>query len=685
MQLQEVAGALWRYKLAIPAALALAFGGAGLGLARTTRIYEATAQLLIVQANPTLRNLFEDRLPGDESNSFARESNPISTDAELLKTKPLIEETIAELHLKDRKKKAPLPAVDFLKDLKITPLKGTDLIRVSYRNPDPAVAASAVNVLCERFAAANVETARRDATETLRFLRQQILTTRRRLTELDATLEAYKKANANYDLKTELEGASLGVNALTRQIAEADIDVAAQKRKVEALVRQLGLSPSRSLSQVGLGSHPTLLKLLGALNEARTNPILTSGLGPQHPQVIAAEAQIRRIRGMLDAEVRKLGAGRDGASFSGIDELEDRAAKTLLDQQVSYLGAQARSLALRQELEAFKARQARLPAIERRLIELSREREFTTDIYRQLLKRREEARVAQAMSVGNVRIVQPAEAPSRPIQPDVRLTLLAALVLGLAGGGGVALGLDRLDDRLRNPARARAALAPIPLSAHLPDHGQALLTDPDAPAVLEDAYGLVRLDLVRQLGPQFKLLFSAAGTPDIAPIVANLALSFARNGRRVLLVDGNLRQPTLYRRFALQPHATLRELLMGDAGWEEVATKVAGLPLWVIASVEAVEHPLNLLDTPRLWALNQTLTNFDVVLGIAPPIVAAPDALALARIFDHIGLILHHARTTRKDVIESKRIFADAGQAVGGSILVTEPVGGNGSWPWLPR
>lgn len=681
MEPKEFIFILWRYRLWAGLAFLITVAASVFAVWRMTPVYEATAKILIVQSDPTLRNLFEEKL--EDSVTFARDSNPINTSSELLKTNELLQATIREAGLRNPKTGEELDYREFSEDMKVTPLKGTDLIKVSYQHTNPVEAARVLNILCRRYAGDNVTSNRKEATETLRFLEAQITEVRGQLERNDQFLERFKTQNRTFDLNAELQHASEGVSRLEGAAQESRIAIHEAQGRVRLLSNKLQLSPDQALLDVAISSHPSIQRLQAELVTAQTNPILTSGLQEDHPQIVAARAQIKRLDEAV-ADEAALIAGRSVEPLMRrtLDPAHEKMARDLIDQQITLISARVRQAALDAQRKAYFDQIKRLPKTEQMLAKLSRDREFNTELYKLLLKRREQARIAQAMSIGNVRVIQEAEVPKAPIKPNKTQSLVAAIMVGMILAAGLSIGLDHFDDTLRNEARTRDALATIPITGRIPARSvvegtsrfrtdeEPLLNDPNVRAEAQDAYGLLRLDMVRRLGPQFKLMLAGVSMEEVAYYAANIALSFAQSGRRVLLVEGDMRNPTLHQYFSLDHSLDLRSLLTGEASWEDVATKVPHLPLWIIPTLESASSPLNLLDTPRLWALNQTISSFDVVLGIAPRVTAGPDVVALANLFNNLWLLLHHKEDVRADVSRSLSLLADHGLTVNGALFV---------------
>lgn len=671
MDPKELLSILWRYRKVSLVIFVVTLLAAAVAVKVMKPVYEASAKILIVQPDHTLTHLFEDH-PNEDQGTFTRDSDPITTNAQLLEVTPLLEETITRLQLTDRQGHPMRPEL-LAKGVKVAPLKGTDLIKVSYENTDPALAAQVVNTLVERFAADNIANSRKQATETLKFLDAQIQATRKQLDQNGNQLKHFKTKNQTYDITAELTNATQELDRLRGYARDNAVAVAEGLGRVKLLSSKLDLSPDQALADVAISSHPTIQNLQAQLIAAQTSPLLSSGLGQNYPPVRLLNSQIKRLETQVHDEAALIAGNRCKTCLQGgpLDPMREKLAKELFEEQIDVITGEVRQKALEAQLTGYEHQVSRLPTIEQTLDQLTRSEGFDTDLYTLLLKRQEQARIAKAMSIGDVRIVQPAQVPVRPVRPKLAQSLIAAALMGMFLAGGTALGLDHFDDTLRDESRSRDLLGEVPITGRVPEsQASVLLHQPNTPPGLEDAYALVRLDMVRRLGPQFKLLLAGLDAPEVAVLAANLAVSFANSGRRVLLVDGDMRHPSLQQYFVLETDLGFNDMLSGDSSWEDVATKVPGIPLWVIPAKEAVQNPLNLLDSPRLWALNQTITNFDVVLGVAPPITRVPDAVALSTLFSKLWLVLHHRRDTRTSLHEGLHLLAERNLALSGALFI---------------
>lgn len=589
------------------------------------------------------------------------------------KVTPLLRATITEAQLVHPRQSRLLEPDELAKEIRVTALKGTDLIRVSYQHPDPSEAARVVNILCKRFAEENIKRSRKEATETLEFLEAQNAQIKRQLERDEQALEAFKVTHRILDLKTDMTSASDDLGRLERLLRETELAIRKDQAHVRILSQKLDLSPDQALRDVAVSSHPTIQKLQAQLVEAQTNPILTSGVGEAHPEVRALRARIASLEELVVLEAGTI-AGQQQARMRQVllDPLREQLARELVTHQIDLVSAQVRRSVLEAQLKRHGGRVSTLSRAEQQFTKLSRERTISAELYQMFLKRREQARVAQAMEFGNVRIVQPAEVPRLPVKPNLPQSILASGILGLILASGGALAVDHFDDTLRNERRVRLLLGQIPLIGRLPRRRQPVggALDFHMPIEERDAYGLLHLGMIRGLGPQFKLLLAGLGESDAADYVANLAVGFAQQGRRVLLVEGDMRHPVLGRHFALEPSLGLRHLLTGEAAWADVATRVGDMSLWVVPATEREPDPFTLLNNPRLWALSQALANYDIVLGIAPGVTQAPDALAFSGLFDHFWLVLDLERDTETHLQRALALLAEMNMHPGGAIAI---------------
>ena len=201
------------------------------------------------------------------------------------------------------------------------------------------------------------------------------------------------------------------------------------------------------------------------------------------------------------------------------------------------------------------------------------------------------------------------------------------------------------------------------------------LTDPTSPAA--EAYRRLRVNLAsaaRDVQHQTLLIASAGDSEEKASVVANLAVTFARAGKRVILVDCDLRHPAQHTLFGLVNEVGVTTACNGGpAGLPLQATEVPGLR--VLTSGPAVPVPSDLIASPAMAVLMERLcSEADVVLFDAPPVMLATDAVELATLVDAVLLTVSAGNTKRDDAQRAKDVLSKAGARLVGAVLINVPV-----------
>ncbi|MBN8442857.1 MAG: polysaccharide biosynthesis tyrosine autokinase [Thauera sp.] len=356
---------------------------------------------------------------------------------------------------------------------------------------------------------------------------------------------------------------------------------------------------------------------------------------PEHPQMQALDAQIARLRGRRSA----------------------------LDKDV-----------------------ARLPDTQQTALRLKRDVEVSTALYTDLLNSAQQLRVARAGTVGDVRIIDTAVAAPAAVEPRKNLILLVGGALGLLGGLAVVLIMRSLRITVDDPDRIEKELG-LPVYATVPhskveaelmrsgggEGGQRVLAvaQPEDDAV--ESLRSLRTTL------HFALLDSARGAVLITGpaqgvgksfISRNLGAVLAQAGKRVVVVDADLRKGHIHKEFGFARQGGVSEFIAGSAGLAEVIrpTKLAGLH--VITTGQIPPNPSELLMHPRFEELLQSLEQeFDTIIVDAPPVLAVSDAAIVGR---HVGATLMVVRAGRhpmRELEQSVKRLGQAGVAVKGFVF----------------
>ena len=352
---------------------------------------------------------------------------------------------------------------------------------------------------------------------------------------------------------------------------------------------------------------------------------------------------------------------------------------------------------------------------------LKREVDTNKQLYEGLLQRLKEASVSSSLKASNIRIVDPAEPPAKPVKPRIALNLAFAAIFGLGLGLCAAFLQERFDDTLTGADDVErlfglAALALIPAVPPLNgDHASVPRLRPRThawslggngngrkPGELWhriDGNGIAHPDLVEAFrglrtsillstpeGPPTSLLITSTQPAEGKTTIAcNLALTLAQIGKRVLLVDADLRSPSLHHLFGKREASGLVEYLAGQADWHAAVcpSGLAGLDLLFCGPPPS--NPSELFSSPRMSALIQCAREqYDLVILDSAPMLALADSRILAPLVGGVVLVVKNGATPREQVLHVESGIRNVGANLLGVILNSVDLRTNGYYDYGP-
>jgi len=284
---------------------------------------------------------------------------------------------------------------------------------------------------------------------------------------------------------------------------------------------------------------------------------------------------------------------------------------------------------------------------------LKRQLAVAEELYRNLNLKAAEAKLADASTVPDVSIIDPAVAPAKPTRNTAPMIILGAIGGALALGIALAILLDQVDRRFRYPEQATDDLGLFVLGVVPVVESKRKRKQAELAATVVEAFRTIRMNVRYACDPSrpLTLTITSPGPNDGKSLIAsNLALSFAEAGARTLLIDGDIRRGDLATTFGTPKRPGLIEYLEGTALIGEVLQPTASHPsLTIMPAGTRRRRAPELLATPRLNQLiAQMATEFDVVIVDSPPLGAGFDAYALATATGNMALVLRAGLTDRK-------------------------------------
>lgn len=648
----------------------LVAAGATFGLPAS---YQASSKLLLQGRDKTLAAMDPGMAELTRLSTLTQTSSPLDTQAEVIRSKPLVDGIIARLGLTDPATGRPLSTTQFLARGKVMAYKSTDVLELTYRDPDPAVAQKVTNAWVDAYLEQNRAAHHVEASEAVKFIGDQLAKTKRELMAAEKALRNYKRANGAVDLTEESRSAVQGLAGIETEYRQA---LAAQQEgqaRVRALRRQVGLNSQQAMASAALGEDNTQKQLRQQLLDAETNPVFSNpALGPEHPDLKAARARVVALRGELARHTESLLGRRYGAAASSpLDPVRQDLTRSLIAAEIDAMGNQTRADALRRLLDSYGGRLAAMPDREYNLTQLSRQASVASEMYKLLTKRYEDARIHAALSLGNVRVLEQAELPLRPVSPIPALNFGVALAAGAFLAAGLTHFLEYMDDTIQgvddaDKALNVALLGVIPWFRPKDKTRLVMITDPRSQAA--EAFRTLRTNVRFMTTDQGRVvgLTSVAAGEGKSTTIANLAIAFSQMGKRVLLIDADMRNPTQHQLFSLPNDAGLSGALAKNHPADAITRRVTE-HLDVIPAGPVPSNPSELLERPAMAALlAQVRAQYDLVLVDTPPVLPVTDTAIMASRFDGVILLLGVNRATIKAARQAQRTLKAAKATIWG-------------------
>ena len=587
--------------------------------------------------------------------------------------------------------------------LSILPIRNTDMINISVQATSAKEAAFIANTLTSAYAVLNRSMSQEEVRQVKDFLDNQLQVIQEQLTKSENALKVFKEKEKVIALPHETKELIENLAEFEGIYNEALTELLAQRERLKYIDQQLGIS-RKNFDIETISSTPYLAELRKQIAD----------IDQKRARWIAALMN-EGVDYRQDGKLKRLDENKELLKKKFKEQVSQLAARDILDPFAvnaqllqRKIGVETEIQALNPKVESLKVivdeyeQQLKgLPQKSLKLAQLERSAKVDEKIFLMMKEKYQESRITEVGQLGDVRIIDGAKPPRDPIKPKKRVNMILGAIIGL----GVGIGLTFLIEAMDGSIRTMEDLEKIGLSVlgAIPfinedealsrardlkveqQNGRAVDTEvkrtaaarmishfsPKSP--ISEAYRTFRTNIqYSTFDRELRVLIVTSPGPGEgkSTTIANLAITMAQMGSKVLLIDADLRRPVLHTIFSEDRRVGLTNVLIGRSELKEAVKKTEINNLYFMASGTLPPNPSELLGSKAMKELVGKLKEtYDIVLIDSPPVIAVTDSAVLGNIVDGIVLVTRSAQSDREGAKRAYALLKNIGAPVLGAVL----------------
>lgn len=615
-------------------------------------------------------------------------TNPLNTEAEVIRSNPIISKTITRVGLK-HKDGSPLKASDFLKNLTVKDVRGTDVLQVSYNDPDPKLAAEVVNTLMNAYVEHNIAYNRSTVTAARRFLEKQIPSAEMVVRQAEAELRKFQEKNRIFSLDEEANQSIQVLADLQRKINETRSQISETGAQLKTVREQLGMNSRQAVTVTSLSQSQGVQAIVQELQSIETQLVDKRNVFTDtHPDIIKLEQKRDSLKQVLQNRVSQVSGNEDAIAPGNLQmgQLKQELSAQMVQLESQRLGFASQLATLSATEREYRQRLNALPQLRQQLRELDRKVQAAQSTYSLLLQRLQESRIAENQNLGNAQIISQATVPDEPVSSPT-VNYLSAGLLGLLASLAMIYLAETRDKMIKTVEEARDLMG-LTLLGVIPGLGKSKSlplwgdnSDCSVPAIvvrdtprsaISEAYRMLRANLnFISADKQLKSVVVTSSVPKEgkSTVAANLAMAIAQMERKVLLVDADLHRPVQHQIWDINNTQGLSNVIVGQI---EIMTAIKSVAdnLDVLTAGVVPPSPGSLLDSKRMASLLSSFSAYyDYVIVDAPSLSVAADAATLGQMADGVLLVVRPGVADTVSAAFALELLEKSGQNVLGQVV----------------
>lgn len=557
----------------------------------------------------------------------------------------------------------------------VTPVRDTNILAIEVTLPEAESAKVAADVIAAEFKKVYAELNNASVSQSKEFIEAQIESTRAAMIQAQDALKRYKEQNGIVQIDSQLGTTVQKIAEAQTMAQQTGVGHQAAVARAAQVMKELKKLPAWQNSGKTVARNPIWERLREQLVDLETRKASMlngatgqSRRGPNHPEVLAVQAQIDDVKSQLLSTKEEYTA----SSSDSRSPTYESATSSYVNARVEEVATGAQQVAAESVARQMKAEMAVLPAKEAKIAELTVDLRSATDTYGLMKSKLDEAKILEQQNKNEVALKTIDSAFVRQVDERHSLKLMLALMLAPLMGVGVAFLLHYTDNTVKTASDAEKLLG-LPVLTAVPGSKAHSLPRQNCPEIMEVAYQMLTSNLwIASQNGESNSIVVVSAEPDAGRSVtaSNLAVSLAREGAKVILVDSDFRKPTQHLIFGVDNKAGLTNILSGGATLEDalVPTRVQGLLL--VPAGPVPDNPVKLLRSPEMRDFVAQVSELaDFVIYDTPAGIAFPDPVLVATIVGN-AIVVHSAgRVPRGSEAELRARMENIGIRLLGVVL----------------
>lgn len=540
--------------------------------------------------------------------------------------------------------------------------ESTGILEIEALSPDPQQAMQLANAMAKHFIEEELKRVRDDYAGAKVFIDKNIVKARVEYIEALNAVKEYKEKEKFVNLDSETGDIIQRISDLKSSSADNDMAIEKTTAAIEKIESQLKTTPKYQKTSEQLKDNDMISSLKLTLRDLYLNLAETkSKYTKDHPVVIDIENKIAETKDLLKKEVEKV----FGSETISLDPLYQNLSEKLADYYVDLAGYESQNQAFPRVISRYEAEMMKLPKKVSDYSHLQLAATVTQDIYNSLLKYQYQIVMAESIALSSIYVVEPAVAAgikeAKHRHPSLLLNTIIAILLGVTFGIGAALFIDYMDDSIRIPDDVKAFKGVTFLGSifRLKKRDPRVISAMEPRSPIRESFRTIRNSIrfaTLDSPPKSVIVTSSIEGEGKSFFAANLAISIANEGKKVLIIDGDLRRPNVHNQFNITNNIGLTTFLAGEIEAKNIkmGSGIEGLTL--ITSGPIPPDPARLVESKKMHQLVKDMEgSYDLVIIDTPPVLAAGDAIHFGGWTGGTIIVIESGKASRRhfpDVVE---------------------------------